>query len=348
MEIRTRSQFLALSIALVLLASSAAKLHAQAESPLPSWNDGPSKQALVDFVQRVTKEGGPDFVPVEERVAVFDNDGTLWCEQPIYVQFAFALDRVRALAPQHPEWNEKEPFATILKGDVAGLAALGEKALVEVVAATHAGMTPDDFKKTVNEWLATAKHPRFKRPYQDCVYQPMIEALDYLRANGFKTFVVSGGGVEFMRAWTETAYGIPPEQIVGSSGKLKYELLDGRPEIIKLPEVDFVDDGPGKPIGIQQNIGRHPILAFGNSDGDFEMLEWTTASDPQSPTSASEPGRPRPRLGLIVHHTDAGREYAYDRVSHVGKLDKALDAAKARGWIVINMKDDWNKIFPAP
>ncbi|MBA3481375.1 MAG: haloacid dehalogenase-like hydrolase [Pirellulales bacterium] len=343
-----RSLLLAASIALVWSTCSASPLLAQVESPLPSWNDGPSKQALIDFVERVTKEGGPDFVPVEDRVAVFDNDGTLWCEQPIYVQFAFALDRVRALAPQHPEWNEKEPFATILKGDVKGLAALGEKAFVEVVAATHAGMTPDDFKKTVRDWLATAKHPRFKRPYQECIYQPMIEALDYLRANGFKTFVVSGGGIEFMRAWTETAYGIPPEQIVGSSGKLKYELIDGRPEIIKLPEVDFVDNGPGKPIGIQQSIGRQPILAFGNSDGDFEMLEWTTAGDQQPESSASEPARPRPRLGLIIHHTDAEREYAYDCDSPVGTLDKALDAARARGWIVVSMKDDWNKIFPAP
>jgi phosphoglycolate phosphatase-like HAD superfamily hydrolase len=306
--------------------------------PLPSWNAGPAKAAIVDFVAKVTQEGGPDFVPPAERIATFDNDGTLWCEQPLYNQFAFAIDRVKALAPQHPEWKEKLPFAAVLKNDVAGVVQSGEKGLLEIVAATHAGMTTDEFDAIVLEWMKTARHPRFKRPYNECVYQPMLELLAYLRANGFKTFIVSGGGIEFMRPWTEKIYGIPPEQVVGSSGKLKYELRDGKPALVKLPEVNFIDDKAGKPVGIEQYIGRSPIAAFGNSDGDYEMLRWTTANAAAG----------KPRLGLLVHHTDAEREYAYDRDSHIGQLARALDEAPDRGWTVVDMKQDWKRIFAFP
>jgi phosphoglycolate phosphatase-like HAD superfamily hydrolase len=284
-------------------------------------------------VVRVTKEGGPVYVPSAERIAVFDNDGTLWSEQPMYVQLAFTLDRVKALAPQHPEWNEQAPFASVLKGDVKGVAAAGEKGLVEMMMATHAGMTADEFEKIVTDWLATAKHPKYQRPYTECVYQPMVELLAYLRASGFKTYIVSGGGIEFMRPWVEKAYGIPPEQVVGSSIKLKYELRGDNPALLRLPEVNFIDDGPGKPVGIEQHIGRRPIAAFGNSDGDYEMLRYVTSG-------------PGARFGLIVHHTDAEREYAYDRDSHFGRLVKALDEAQDRGWTVVDMKRDWKVIFP--
>jgi phosphoglycolate phosphatase-like HAD superfamily hydrolase len=319
-------------ICLIVLCSAAAPAWAQ-PSALPSWNDGPAKKSIVDFVARVTKEGGQDFVPPAERIAVFDNDGTLWCEQPIYFQIAFAIDRVKALAPEHPEWKEKEPFAFVLKGDMKGLAAVGEKGLLEIVAATHAGLTVGEFEQTVKDWLATARHPRFQRPYNECIYQPMVELLAYLRASGFKTFIVSGGGIEFMRPWTEKAYGIPPEQVVGSSGVVKFELRGGLPLLLKEPKVEFIDDGPGKPVGINRFIGRHPIMAFGNSDGDLQMLQYTTMRD-------------GPRFGLIVHHTDAEREYAYDRLSPVGRLDKALDEAAARGWTVVNIKSDWKTVFP--
>jgi len=306
---------------------------AGAADPLPSWNEGAAKAAITGFVARVTKEGGADYVPPPERIATFDNDGTLWCEQPMYVQLAFALDRVKALAPRHPEWTTKEPFASVLKGDMKGVAAAGEKGLVEMIMATHAGMTTDEFEKIVSDWLATAKHPKFKRPYTECIYQPMVELLAYLRANGFKTYIVSGGGIEFMRPWVEKAYGVPPEQVVGSSGKLKYELRGDQPVLVKLPEINFIDDGPGKPVGIEQYTGRRPIAAFGNSDGDYEMLRYVTSGSGA-------------RLGLIVHHTDAEREYAYDRESHFGKLAKALDEAKDRGWTVVDMKMDWKAIFP--
>jgi phosphoglycolate phosphatase-like HAD superfamily hydrolase len=301
--------------------------------PLPSWNDGPSKKAILDFVAKVTTKGSESFVPPAERIAAFDNDGTLWTEQPIYVQLAFALDRVKALADQHPEWKEKEPFKSILEGNVKAALAGGEKAAAELVMATHAGMTVEEFHATVLDWLKTARHPRFDRPYTDLVYQPMLEVLAHLRANGFKTFIVSGGGIEFMRPWAETVYGVPPEQVVGSSGKLKYEVRDGKPVLVKLPDVDLVDDGPGKPVGIQQYIGRRPVMAFGNSDGDLQMLQYTTAG-------------PGPRFGLIVHHTDAEREWAYDRTSHVGKLDKALDEAPKAGWMVTDMKTEWKVIYP--
>jgi phosphoglycolate phosphatase-like HAD superfamily hydrolase len=301
--------------------------------PLPSWNEGPTKQAISHFVARVTTPGGADFVPLAERIAVFDNDGTLWSEQPLYVEVAFTLDRVRELAPEHPEWKSKQPFKAVLAGDLKTALGGGTKALVELVTATHSGMTTEEFATIVLRWFATAKHPKYGRPYTECVYQPMLELLSYLRVNGFKTFIVSGGGIDFMRPITEKVYGIPPEQVVGSSGKLKYELRNGTPVIHREPEVSFIDDGPGKPVGIQNHIGRRPIAAFGNSDGDLQMLEWTAGG-----TGA--------RFMLLVHHTDAEREALYDRESSIGKLDKALDTARTRGWTVLSMKDDWKTIFP--
>jgi hypothetical protein len=304
----------------------------QASEPLPSWNDGKAKQSIVAFVEKVTKPGSPDFAPPAERIATFDNDGTLWAEQPMYFQLLFALDRVKALTPQHPEWKDKEPFASLLKGDVKGALAGGEKAMLEIVMATHAGMSTEEFEKIVAEWVATARHPKTKQPYTEMVYQPMLELLAYLRANGFKTFIVSGGGIEFMRPWSEKVYGIPPEQVVGSSIKTKFELRDGRPVLVRLPELNFIDDKDGKPVGIHQYIGRRPIAAFGNSDGDLQMLQWTTAGSGA-------------RFALLVHHTDAAREWAYDRKSSIGRLDKALDEAKANGWTVVDMKKDWKSIF---
>jgi phosphoglycolate phosphatase-like HAD superfamily hydrolase len=304
-----------------------------AADPLPSWNDGAAKKAIVTFVERVASSASPDFVPPAERIAVFDNDGTLWGEQPMYFQALFIFDRVKQLAPRHPEWSERDPFASVLAGDTKGALAGGQRALLELAMATHAGMTTDEFGEIVTDWLATAKHPKSGRPYTEMVYQPMLELLTYLRANDFKTFIVSGGGVEFMRPWAERVYGIPPEQVVGSSIKTKYEVRDGEPEIVRLPELNFIDDKAGKPVGIHQHIGRRPIMAFGNSDGDFEMLEWTTAGDGA-------------RFGLLVHHTDAAREWAYDRESHIGKLDRGLDEAAKRGWVLVNMKDDWSTIFP--
>ena len=304
------------------------------QAQLPSWNDGPAKQAIVAFVSKVTTMGSPNFVPPAERIAVFDNDGTLWSEQPIYFQFAFALDRVKALAPQHPEWTTTQPFKAVLDRDMKALAASGEKGLAELITATHTGMTTEEFAKTVTDWLATARHPRFKRPYTDLVYQPMLELLAHLRANGFKTFIVSGGGIEFMRPWVEKVYGIPPEQVVGSSGVTRFQLkTDSTPILMKEARVEFVDDGPGKPVGINRFIGRRPILAFGNSDGDQQMLKWTDAGT-------------GPRFMGLVHHTDAEREWAYDRQSHIGKLDKALDEAKAKGWTMVDMKRDWKIIYP--
>jgi len=320
------------AVALGVLLFALVGAHAQTD-PLPSWNDTAPKKAIVAFVEKVTKEGSPDFVPVAERIATFDNDGTLWAEQPMYFQLAFALDRVKALAPQHPEWKDKEPFASLLKGDVKGALAGGEPALAQIVMATHAGMTTEEFDQIVTDWLATAKHPTTKQPYTAMVYQPMLDLLAYLRANGFKTFVVSGGGIDFMRPWTEKVYGVPPEQVVGSSIKTKFEWRDGKPVLVRLPELNFIDDGAGKPVGIQLHIGRRPIAAFGNSDGDLPMLQWTTA------------GRGA-RLALLVHHTDAAREWAYDRTSATGRLDKALDEATAKGWTVVDMKNDWKVIYP--
>lgn len=301
---------------------------------LPSWNDGPSRTAIIDFVDRVTRERGTDYVAPPERIAVFDNDGTLWAEQPVYFQLAFAIDRIEAMAPDHPEWNQKAPFKAVLDGDFDVLAAGGEHSLLEIMAATHAGMTTEKFGEIVDAWLESAMHARFNRPYAELVYQPMLELLAYLRANGFKTFIVSGGGVEFMRRFAERAYGIPPEQVVGSSGVVKFEMGEGgKPQLVKEARVEFVDDGPGKPVGINRFIGRRPIFAFGNSDGDLQMLEWTAAGSGPS------------FMGLI-HHTDSEREWAYDRNSPVGRLDKALDAANAKGWAVVDMKENWKIVFP--
>jgi len=304
-----------------------------ATDPLPSWNDTATKTAIIAFVERVTKQGSLDLVPAAERIATFDNDGTLWAEQPIYFQVQFAIDRVKALAPQHPEWKTKQPFKALLEGDTKTMAALGEKGLLPIIAATHAGMTVDDFTRTVRDWLGTARHPRFNRPYTDLVYQPMLELLASMRANGFKTFIVSGGGIEFMRPWTEKTYGIPPEQVVGSSGITKWQMAaDGKPSLLKLSKIEFIDDGPGKPVGINRFIGRRPVFAFGNSDGDQQMLEWTAAGAGA-------------RFMGIVHHDDAEREWAYDRKSHVGRLDKAWDEAVKRGWALTSMKRDWKKVF---
>jgi phosphoserine phosphatase len=322
------------SAAILFLLVSLVPAVSRAGDPLPSWNDGPSKTAIVDFVTRVTNERSLDFVKPAERIAVFDNDGTLWCEQPMYFQFIFAMDRIKALADKHPEWNNTEPYKSVLAGDMKGLAAAGEKGVFELMMATHAGMTTDEFNVIVKEWVRTARHPKYNRPYTQLVYQPMLEVLAYLRANGLKTFIVSGGGAEFMRAFAEEVYGIPPEQVIGSVAEMKFEMRDGRAVLVKLPKANFVDDKEGKPVGIGRFIGRRPIMAFGNSDGDLQMLQYT----------ASGPG---PRFALIVHHTDGEREVAYDRTSHIGKLDKALDEAKERGWTVASMKDDWKTIFPA-
>jgi hypothetical protein len=322
-----RNKFVLLAIVIACLTT------AYAQGPLPSWNDGPAKKSITEFVAKVTKEGSPDFVPPEERIATFDNDGTLWCEQPMYFQLLFALDRVKALSPQHPEWKTKEPFASLLKGDVKAAFAGGERAMLEIIVVTHAGMTTAEFEQIVKDWIATAKHPKFKRPYTECVYQPMVELLAYLRANGFKTFIVSGGGIEFMRPWTEKVYGIPPEQVVGSSIKTKYEWRDGKPVLMRLPEMNFIDDKTGKPVGINSHIGRRPIAAFGNSDGDQQMLEWTQAGSGA-------------RLMMLVHHDDAVREFAYGAESKIGTFSDALMAeAKKNNWTVISMKDDWKKIF---
>jgi phosphoglycolate phosphatase-like HAD superfamily hydrolase len=318
----------------LVLALAALPALARAEAWLPSWNDGASKARIVSFVQDVTDPTSKRYVPPAERIAVFDNDGTLWSEQPMYFQLAFVLDRVKALAPQHPEWQTTEPFRSVLAGDMAGVAAAGEHGLMQLMAATHAGMTSEEFRSIVAEWLATARHPSFKRPYTELTYAPMKELLAYLRANGFKTFIVSGGGVEFLRVFSERVYGVPPEQVVGSSIRTKYEVRDGKPAIVRLPEIEFIDDAAGKPVGINRYIGRRPILAFGNSDGDFEMLEYTTSAS-------------GPRLGLIVRHDDAEREYAYDRKSSVGRLDRGLDEAGARGWVIVSMKSDWRRIYDA-
>jgi len=307
--------------------------HTQAADPLPSWNDTAPKQAIIAFVDKVTKGGSPDFVPVAERIATFDNDGCLWSEQPMYFQAFFIFDRIKALAPQHPEWKDTEPFASVLKGDVKSALAGGEHALLEMAMASHAGMTTEEFEKIVTDWITTAKHPKTGKLYTEMVYQPMLELLGYLRANGFKTFIVSGGGIEFMRPWTEKVYGIPPEQVIGSSIKTKYEVRAGKPVILRLPELNFIDDKAGKPAAIQHHIGRRPLMAFGNSDGDFQMLEWTTSG-------------PGPRFGLIVHHDDAAREWAYDRESHIGKLARGLDDGPKLGWTILSMKADWKKVHP--
>lgn len=305
---------------------------AAAADVLPSWNDGKTKQSIVEFVQRVTKDGSADFVPMPDRIAVFDNDGTLWAEQPMYFQAFFVFDRIKELAAQHPEWKEKEPFASVLKGDLKSALAGGEHALIQMAMATHAGTTTEEFEQIVRKWIATAKHPKTGRHFTEMVYQPMLELLSYLRANGFKTYIVSAGGIEFMRVFSDQVYGVPREQVIGSSIKTKYEVRYGKPILLRLPEINFVEDKAGKPVGIQMHIGRRPLAAFGNSDGDFQMLEWTT----------SGPGM---RFGLLVHHDDAEREWAYDRTSPIGRLDRGLDEAPGRGWVIVTMKRDWNRLF---
>ena len=320
-------------ILLVLLSLLFGASNAVAQNSLPSWKDRPAKKAIIEFVSAVTDEKGKDYVEPAERIAVFDNDGTLWAEQPMYFQVLFALDRVKVLAPEHPEWKDKEPFASLLKGNVKGAMADGMKSVVEIIMATHAGMTTAEFEAIVKDWIATTRHPTSKRPYTEMVYQPMLELLAYLRASGFKTFIVSGGGIEFMRPWSEKIYGVPPEQVIGSSIKVKYEMRDGEPVLVRLPELDFYDDKEGKPVAIHQQIGRRPIAAFGNSDGDLQMLQWTTAGQ-------------GPRFALYVRHTDAEREWAYDRKSSIGRLDKGLDEAQAKGWTVVDMKQDWKVIYP--
>jgi len=326
----TRIAWQSIALAVLLFGCTAAAAQSDA---LPSWNDGLSKNAIVEFVSRVTREGGPDFVPVDQRIATFDNDGTLWVEQPMYVQLAFMTARVKELASQHPEWKTTQPFQGVLEGDMKAVAAAGEKGLVQLLAATHSGMTTVQFEKIASNFLATARHPKFHRPYTECVYQPMLELLAFLRANGFKTYIVSGGGVEFMRPMTEKVYGVPPEQVIGSAVKTKYEFQNGQPVLMRLPEIDTIDDKEGKPENISKIIGRRPLAAFGNSDGDQQMLEWTAAG-------------PGLRLMLLVHHDDAEREYAYDRTSAMGKLDKALDEARSKGWVVVSMKNDWKAMFP--
>jgi hypothetical protein len=330
-----RMKFVALIFllaAFVAGSSGVARAQESTGDGLSSWNDGAAKQAIVSFVTRVTAQGSPDFVPPAERIATFDNDGTLWCEQPMYTQLAFVLDRVKELAPKNPSWKNKQPFKAVLDRDFKTLAAQGEKGALQLVAATHTGMSSEEFNGIATDWIAAARHPKFKRPYTEMVYQPMLELLVYLRAKGFKTYIVSGGGVDFMRPWTEKVYGIPPEQVVGSMGKLKFEMRDGKPVLMRLPQIDHIDDGPGKPVGIQKFIGRRPIAAFGNSDGDQQMLQYTAAGSGA-------------RFMLLVRHTDAEREYAYDRQSRIGKLDKALDEANAKAWTVVDMKKDWKKIF---
>ena len=304
-----------------------------ASGDLPSWQDSKTKAALITFVEKTTKQGSADYIPPEERIAVFDNDGTLWSEQPSYVQLTFAIDRVKALAPQHPDWLNKQPFKAVLEGDRKALSEAGDKGLIEIIAATHAGMSPEEFHQIVLDWMKTARHPKTGRPYTEMVYQPMLEVLSYLRKHGYKTFIVSGGGVEFMRPWTEAVYGIPPEQVIGSSVKTQLVVKDDKVNLLRLAEVNFINDKEGKPIAINQHIGRRPVIAFGNSDGDLQMLQWTSASR-------------KPSLGVIIHHTDAEREVAYDRLSHIGKLDQALNLSKKQGWLVVDMKTDWKTVFP--
>jgi phosphoserine phosphatase len=306
---------------------------AHAQDPLPSWNDGPTKTAILEFVSAVTDKDGKDYVEPAERIATFDNDGTLWVEYPMYTQILFAFDRAKELAPQHPEWKTTQPFKALLEGDMKTVGASGEKGIMEILMATHSGMTAEEFEQEASQWLATTKHPKFDRLYTECVYQPQLELLAYLRANGFKTFICSGGGKAFMRPITEEAYGIPPEQVVGSSIVAEFQVKDGKAALVRTPKINFVNDKEGKPVGIYQQIGRRPILAFGNSDADMQMIEYTMAGE----------GR---RMGLFVHHTDADREFAYDRKSHVGALDKALDQADAEGWIIVDMKKDWKTVFP--
>jgi len=335
--IKQRKLVIAFTAILVIVLSGCAPVPPKAHvplDPLPSWNEGATKANIIEFVNTVIDKSNPDYVPPAERIATFDNDGNLWTEKPIYFQLLFAIDRIRELAKQHPEWQIAQPFKAVLENGLQAIAELDERELIQLMMATHANITTEEFSQLVKDWLATAKHPKFNRPYTELVYQPMLELLAYLRENEFKTFIVSGGGIEFMRPWVEEVYGIPPEQVVGSSIKTKFEIRDGKPVLIRLPEINFIDDKAGKPVGINQHIGRRPIAAFGNSDGDLQMLQWTAAGEGK-------------RFMLLVHHTDAQREYAYDRDSHVGKLDKALDVAQENGWTVVDMKKDWKVIYPA-
>jgi len=330
------STILTVSAILILSSCSPSGEHRQptvAADPLPSWNEGATKQSIMDFVTRVTDPASPGFVPEAERIATFDNDGTLWAEQPLYFQLFFAIDRVKALAPEHPEWETQQPFKAVIEDDLEALVASGKRGLLELIMATHAGMTTDEFARIATIWLETTVHPTSGRPFTDMVYQPMLEVLDYLCAHGFKTYIVSAGGIEFMRPWTEEVYGIPPEQVVGSSIKTSFEIRDNGSVLMRLPEIDFIDDKTAKPVAINSHIGRRPIAAFGNSDGDLQMLQYATGGD-------------NPGFALLVHHDDAEREWAYDRESHIGRLDKGLDEADARGWTVVSMQDDWRMIFP--
>lgn len=304
-----------------------------ADAPLPSWQDSSSKKAIISYVEAVTTPGSADFVPKSERIAVFDNDGTLWSEQPAYFQLSFAIDRIKILASKHPEWKKQQPFKAVLENDMNALTQSGEKGLLQLIMASHANMTTDEFNRIVSEWLKSETHPRFKRPYTELVYQPMLEVLHYMRQHGFKTYIVSGGGIEFVRVFSEQVYGIPPEQVVGSSIKTEFSIQDGKPMLLRLPEIDFIDDKAGKPVGINRHIGRRPIAAFGNSDGDLQMLQWSATSKAKS-------------LQVLVHHTDNKREWAYDKDSHIGKLDKAMVEAKKHKWIVVDMRDDWKTIYP--
>jgi phosphoserine phosphatase len=326
-------------VALALCAAGIATAQPKSTGdPLPSWNDSKAKSAIIEFVKRVTVQDSPDFVPPAERIATFDNDGTLWSEQPMYFQGTFALDRVRAMAPDHPEWQKTEPFKSVIAGDIKGLMATGKEGLEKVLLVSHANMTAEAFEASVRDWLATAKHPKTGMPYTQMVYQPMLELLDYLRDNDFKTFIVSGGGIDFMRVFSEKVYGIPPEQVIGTTIDTKFEMRDGVPTIVKTGTLMLLDDKVGKPVGIYRHIGRRPIFAAGNSDGDLQMLQYTTIAHGRNDTT--------PRFGMIVHHTDAEREWAYDRKSHIGQLDKALDEASQRGWVVVDMKADWHQIYP--
>ncbi len=320
-----------LGVAVCLCTSSAL---ARGEDPLPSWRDGERKAAITDFVAQATDSRSAGFVPPAQRIATFDNDGTLWAEQPLYFQLFFILDRIRELAPEHPEWQDEEPFASVLKGDLESALASGNEGLLAMSAATQTGMSTAVFKQMVSDWIETARHPTTDRPFTEMVYQPMLEMLEYLRSNGFKTYIVSGGGIEFMRAWAESVYGIPPEQVIGTRTRTAYEISEGKPTIMRLPEIDFIDDREGKPLGINQHIGRRPVMAFGNSDGDFQMLEWTTSGEGS-------------RLGVIIHHTDADREWAYDRESSIGHLERGLDEGPDRGWVIVDMASDWEAVFRA-
>ena len=329
----TSINFLLLSVLVIFNCQNNNQSTRSEGDPLPSWNDGSSKQAIVDFVMAVTDPDNPDYVPPSDRIATFDNDGTLWAEQPYYFQLQFALDRVKAMSADHPEWKENPLFKAVLENDINKVLSFGEHGLLELVMATHARMTTDEFSQIVNEWISTARHPKTDKLYTGMVYQPMLELLDYLRENDFKTFIASAGGIDFMRPWVEEVYGIPPDQVLGSSGKVKFEMRNGQPVLIKLPEINFIDDKDGKPVGIHQYIGKRPIAAFGNSDGDLQMLQWTAAGEGK-------------RLMVYVHHTDAEREWAYDRESPIGRLDKGLDEAMERGWVIVDMMNDWKVVFP--